>query len=203
YRLPTGLPALDARPRGDVVRCAVPASLTSQQVNAQATAVGYAGPSLLSGFWTWRIAYRTERTTPAMATSAPEGDTPATLLIPERPIPGAPLVVFAHGSVGIGPGCAPSQTGLTDAVPANTDFLVNLFSLAGYGYTVIMPDYNGFAYGQVPGYFNAEDEAHAVLDATRAAAKVLTTPPDKVVIVGHSQGGHAALAAHGYAAKYG
>ena len=42
-----------------------------------------------------------------------------------------------------------------------------------------------------------------MLDATRAAANLLPTPPDKVVIVGHSQGGHAALAAQSYAKAYG
>jgi pimeloyl-ACP methyl ester carboxylesterase len=42
-----------------------------------------------------------------------------------------------------------------------------------------------------------------VLDATRAAANLLTEMPDKVVIVGHSQGGHAALAAQTFATSYG
>ena len=83
------------------------------------------------------------------------------------------------------------------------DFPPILYRLAGYGYTVIAPDYTGFSYGQPPGYFNAEDEAHSILDATRAPAKLLTTPPAKVVFVGHSQGGHAALAAQTYAKAYG
>ena len=48
-----------------------------------------------------------------------------------------------------------------------------LYRLAGYGFTVIATDYSGFIPGQDPGYFNAEDEAHSMLDATRAAAKIL------------------------------
>jgi pimeloyl-ACP methyl ester carboxylesterase len=78
--------------------------------------------------------------------------------------------------------------------------------LAAYGYTVIIPDYAGYSYGQAPpGYFNAEDEAHAVLDATRALAQLLpaTYASDKVVFVGHSQGGHAVLSAEHYAKSYG
>jgi pimeloyl-ACP methyl ester carboxylesterase len=78
-----------------------------------------------------------------------------------------------------------------------------VYTLAGYGYTVIAPDFSGFSYGQSPGYFSAPDEAYALLDATRAAANLLPTsivPANpKVVIVGHSQGGHAALAAQALA----
>ena len=85
----------------------------------------------------------------------------------------------------------------------SSDFPASIYKLAGYGYTVIAPDYAGYSYGQPPGYFNAEDEAHSILDATRAAAQLLPAMPDKVVIVGHSQGGHAALAAQAYAHAYG
>ena len=206
YTLPTLAPYTSAN-RGDVFHCNVSESLNADAVNTLAKSYQYLGPELPSGFWTWRIAYRTERATPPGATAPVEGDTPAVLVIPEKPLPGAPLVVFAHGSVGIAPGCGPSTWDLT-TTPDQTnehDFPVNIYALAGYGYTVIMPDYPGFAYGQPPGYFSAADEAHAVLDATRAAKNVLTTQFDKVAVVGHSQGGHAAFAAQVYAdsTKYG
>lgn len=210
YTLPTLAPYTSAN-RGDVFHCNVSESVSAAEVNTLAKGYQYTGPELPSGFWTWRIAYRTERAAPATATAPVEGDTPAVLLIPDKPLPGAPLVVFAHGSVGISPGttagCMPSLTDLSKlpAAADQHDFPVNLYALAGYGYTVIMPDYPGFAYGQPPGYFSAADEAHAVLDATRAANNVLTTKFDKVAIVGHSQGGHAAFAAQVYAdsSKYG
>jgi pimeloyl-ACP methyl ester carboxylesterase len=204
YTLPTGLPAMDDTHRGDVFHCAVSESLTAELVNSRAQAYGYAGPTLASGFWTYRIGYRTLRNTPEAGGTAPEGDTAAVVAVPEKPLAGAPLVVFAHGSVGIASGCAPSKFDLSSPM-ADQDFPANMYELAGAGYTVIMPDYSGFAYGQAPGYFNAEDEAHAVLDATRAAHNLLTTAmqSDKVVIVGHSQGGHAALAAQSYAKSYG
>lgn len=207
YTLPTNLPAMDLTHRGDIFHCAVAESMTAAKVNAQLAAYNANWPNaepvnVTSGVWTYRVAYRTLRNTPAGGT-APEGDSAAYLLIPEKPIAGAPLVVFAHGSVGIAPKCAPSLLDLSSTAQ-DLDYPVNLMRMASYGYTVIAPDYSGFQYDQTPsGYFNAEDEAHSVLDATRAAAKLLPAPPDKVVIVGHSQGGHAALSAQAYAKRYG
>lgn len=208
YNLPSGLPAMDMTHRGDVIRCAVTESLTADKVNSQIAAydVNYpltVPPAATSGFWSYRVTYRTLRITPKAGGMPAEGETAAFLLIPEKPLADAPLVVFAHGSVGIAPKCAPTK--LVDLAGAadDQDYPVNLYRLAGYGYTVIAPDYSGYIGGQPPGYFNAEDEAHALLDATRAAANLLPSPPDKVVIVGHSLGGHAALSAQSYARAYG
>lgn len=205
YTLPLTLPAMDDSHRGDVFRCTVTEKLTVPEIKAQIEAynAGYANATagtVNSGFWTYRIAYRTTRNTVNDARA--EGDTAATLIIPAKPLAGAPLVVFGHGSVGFAEKCAPTRLDLTGPV-RDEDYPPMLYRLAAYGFTVIAPDYSGFAYGQPPGYFNAEDEAHAILDATRAAAKLLPTPPDKVVFVGHSQGGHAVLSAHSYAKSYG
>ena len=212
YTLPTGLPAMDMTHRGDVFHCAVTESLTAAKVNSQiddyiknmfgTTYMDTEPGNVTSGFWSYRVAFRTLRNTPKGGGTPVEGDSSAILLIPEKPLAGAPLVVFAHGSVGVAPKCAPSHLDLSAPVQ-DQDYPVSLYRLAGYGYTVIAPDYSGYSYGQPPGYFNAEDEAHAVLDATRAAANLLASPPDKVVIVGHSQGGHAALAAESFAKAYG
>jgi len=205
YQLPAGLPAMDNTHRGDVFRCATAESLSAYKVNAQINAYNTGYPNAVagkatSGFWSFRIAYRSQRNTVAAARA--EGDTAAFLLVPEKPLAGAPLVVFGHGSTGVAAKCAPSHLDLS-AAAKDEDYPSMLYRLAGAGYTVIAPDYNGFSYGQAPGYFNAEDEAHAVLDATRAAAKILKAPPAKVVFVGHSQGGHAVVAAQTYAESYG
>jgi len=207
YTLPSGLPAMDMTHRGDVFHCSIGESLTAAKVNSEINDynVGYMNTEMgnvTSGFWTYRIAYRTLRNTPTGGGTPVEGDSVADLIIPEHPIPGAPLVVWAHGSVGIAPKCAPSHQDLSGPVQ-DQDFPVSIYKLAGYGYTVIAPDYSGFSFGQPPGYFNAEDEAHAVLDATRAAANALMSPPDKVAFVGHSQGGHAVLSAQSFAKAYG
>jgi pimeloyl-ACP methyl ester carboxylesterase len=205
YTLPTGLPAMSDAHRGDVFRCAKSESLSKFKVDSQIVAynTGYVGTTAVpsvSGFWSYRIAYRSERNTVAAARA--EGDMAAYLLVPEHPLANAPLVVFGHGSVGVAAACAPTKLDLSGAVQ-DQDFPPMLYRLAGAGFTVIAPDYSGFSYNQAPGYFNAEDEAHSLLDATRAAAKILPAPPPKVVLVGHSQGGHAVVAAQTYAASYG
>ena len=202
YTLPSGLPAMDMSHRGDVFHCAVGESLTAAEVTAASAAYGSTTANATSGFWTYRVAYRTLRMTPAGGGAPAEGDSAAFLLVPDKPVAGSPLVVWAHGSVGIAPKCAPTLTDLRTPGPG-LDFPASLYKLAGYGYTVIAPDYAGFSYGQPPGYFNAEDEAHSILDATRAAAQLLPSMPDQVVVVGHSQGGHAALAAQAFAHSYG
>ncbi len=205
YTLPGGLATMDDSHRGDVFHCAITESLTKDVTNAQIAAYNVnfqttTPGTATSGFWTYRVAYRTERNTVGVARA--EGDTAAILIIPEKPLAGAPLVVFGHGSVGVAPPCRPSHLDLSTGVD-DQDYPASLMRLAGYGYTVIAPDYAGFAYGQPPGYFNAEDEAHAMLDATRAAKNLLPTMPTKVVFTGHSQGGHAALSAQTFAASYG
>lgn len=207
--LPT-LPAMDDSHRGDVFRCAVTEKLTVPEVKSQieaynenkfnTTFANLAPGNVKSGFWSYRIAYRSTRNT-VNGTRA-EGDMGAILLIPAKPLEGAPLVVFGHGSVGFAQKCAPSNLDLSAPV-SDQDYPPMLYRLAGYGYTVIAPDYAGYGWGQTPGYFNAEDEAHAVLDATRAAAKILPTPHTKVAFVGHSQGAHAMISAHSYAKAYG
>ncbi len=212
YTLPSGLPAMDMTHRGDVFHCAITESMTAAKVNSElddynSNMFGDSYPdsqsgNVTSGFWTYRVAYRTLRNTPTGGGTPIEGDTAAVVAIPEHPLAGAPLVVWSHGSVGIAPKCAPSMLDLSGPVQ-DQDFPVNIYRLAGYGYTVIAPDYSGFSYGQDPGYFNAEDEAHSVLDATRAAANILQSPPSQVVFVGHSQGGHAVLSAQSYAKAYG
>jgi hypothetical protein len=208
--LPSGLPAMDDSRRGDVFRCAVTEKLTVPEVKAQIEAFNenkfnttYANLSpgkVKSGFWSYRIAYRTTRNTVNGVRAA--GDSGAILLVPAKPIDGAPLVVFGHGSTGFATKCAPTNLDLSAPV-SDQDYPPMLLRLASYGFTVIAPDYAGYRPGEIPGYFNAEDEAHSVLDATRAAAKILPTPHTKVAFVGHSQGAHAVISAHSYAKAYG
>lgn len=210
YSLPTDLPAMDDSHRGDVFRCAKAEKLMVPEIKAQiegynenkfnTTYQNTAPGTIKSGFYSYRFAYRTTRAT--NANGRPEGDTAAILLIPAKPLEGAPVVIYGHGSTGFAAKCAPSKLDLSAQVQ-DQDYPPVLYRLAGYGYTVIAPDYAGFDYGQPPGYFNAEDEAHAILDATRAAAKILPSAPSKFAFVGHSQGGHAVLSAHSYAKAYG
>lgn len=117
-----------------------------------------------------------------------------------------PLVVFAHGTSPYGTSCAPSKLDPLQCSTTNDrdTELVTIMALASQGYSVIAPDYAGYVEGsRAPGYLLSEDEAHSVLDATRAMNKLRQKPVDKVVLLGHSQGGHAVLSAQALAKKYG
>jgi len=117
-----------------------------------------------------------------------------------------PLVVFAHGTWPYGTSCAPSKLDpLQCSTTGDNDTeLVTIMALASQGYPVIAPDYAGYVEGsRSPGYLLSEDEAHSVLDATRAMNKLRQKAVDKVVLLGHSQGGHAVLSAQALAKKYG
>jgi hypothetical protein len=212
YTLPAGLPAYDGTHRGDVIRCAPVGYLSAAQVTALLGKYAYKGAAAKSGFWMWKLAFRTERIPPDSAGAGaadPEGVSAAMLFVPDHPVANAPLVVYAHGTVGVADACAPSRYDLTMAPPMGTwDFPVNELALAGFGYSVIAPDYAGFGYGGAPGYFIAADEAHSVLDASRAAAHLLpasakVASPLSIALVGHSQGGHAVLAAQAELGTYG
>ncbi len=202
YTLPANLPAFDATHRGDVIRCAYDRYLSASEINAQMTAMGYTGPTLPSGAWLFRVAYRTERIAPAGSMTVPEGVSSGVLLMPDHPQAGGPLVLFAHASVGIGPTCAPSLLDLVAPV-AGDDHRGAVLGLAGYGWTTFVPDYAGFGFGEAPGWSVAEDEAHSVLDGTRAAKQLVPSLTGKVVFVGHSQGGHSVLSAQSFVKSYG
>lgn len=121
----------------------------------------------------------------------------AAVFIPFGPEPegGWPVIVWAHGTVGIGPDCAPS---LNTRTARDSQYLNTWLSM---GYAVVAPDYPGLGSEGVHHYLNAQSEGWSVLDSVRAA---LTEFPlkNEVVLVGQSQGAHAAFAAAGYQPTY-
>lgn len=104
---------------------------------------------------------------------------------------GWPVVSTAHGTTGIASPCAPSRS--VTAAP-------------GWGVEGVwaMTDYIGLGpVGERHAYLSKADEGNAVIDIVRAARLL----PDahasaRWVAVGHSQGGHGALAAHELAASH-
>jgi alpha-beta hydrolase superfamily lysophospholipase len=98
------------------------------------------------------------------------------------------MIAWAHGTTGVVPGCGPSQL---DKPFAN---LPAMDALLAHGWVLIASDYAGQGSVAPNPYLIGAGEAHSVLDAVRAAEKVL---PEQVnaptVVWGHSQGGHAAL----------
>lgn len=98
------------------------------------------------------------------------------------------LVAWAHGTVGIADKCALSRRDkLTSIVPFLSAFIKS-------GYAVVAPDYEGLGTPGIHPYLIGSSEGRSVLDSIRMAKNF-----DKIkvsgdsVVVGHSQGGHAAL----------
>ena len=115
----------------------------------------------------------------------------------KAPKAGWPVVTWAHGTIGIADACAPSKIGM----PAQYDQkLLNSWLKAGYA--VVRTDYEGLGTPSTHPYLIGVSEARAVLDMVRAARKLDRSLGKKVLIAGHSQGGHAALWAGSLAGKW-
>ena len=199
YADPGALPAND----GDLVRCAQDGSIAAADVDRIARTTGYTGSRLTSGFELFRLSYRTERgTMPPRA-----GFSSAVALLPTTPRAAAlPVIVVDHGTTGEAPGCPPSKESPT----GDNTYLAELgYPLVGAGYAVILPDYAGYAgfgasHNPPSGYHASADEARSTLDAARALRALRPSLfSSDVVLVGHSQGGHAVLSALALDASYG
>ncbi|HFO0272472.1 TPA: lipase family protein [Enterobacter asburiae] len=111
------------------------------------------------------------------------------------PHSGWPVVVWAHGTVGVANHCAPSLNPRSDR---DKQYLNTWLSL---GYAVIAPDYAGLGSSGLHHYLNARGEAWSVLDGIRAALKCFPLK-NEIILVGQSQGAHAAFASAGYQPEY-
>jgi pimeloyl-ACP methyl ester carboxylesterase len=108
---------------------------------------------------------------------------------------GFPVVSWAHGTTGVADVCAPSR------IPSLA--IPGLAELVAAGDVVAATDYEGLGTPGVHPYLVGESEGRSVLDAARAAARLAPARASKrVVIFGHSQGGHAALFAGQLAPTY-
>lgn len=122
-----------------------------------------------------------------------------------------PLVVLAPGTQGQGDQCAPSRmlNRLITYTPP-LGFMVEYEVLAAYsllsqGYGVVITDYEGLGTPGAHTYVNRASQAHAVLDAARAAQKLQGTKisgDGPVGAYGYSQGGGAVAAAAELAGEY-
>jgi pimeloyl-ACP methyl ester carboxylesterase len=130
--------------------------------------------------------------------TTPAGDhVPVTgvVLTPTKPPPpgGYPVVVFGHGTVGLGDPCAPSRQEPFQ-VPGAKEFL-------DAGYMVVAPDYEGLGIeGETHPYLVGEATGNNLLDGARVGKEL--GGGTKVVIFGVSQGGHATLFARQLAHDY-
>ena len=116
----------------------------------------------------------------------------------KAPKGGWPVVTWAHGTTGIADVCAPSR------LPAGTGGL-NIPMLESWiraGYAVVRTDYEGLGGPGPHPYLIGVSEGRGVLDIVRAARQLDPQLSDRVVISGHSQGGHAALWAASLVKRY-
>jgi alpha-beta hydrolase superfamily lysophospholipase len=138
---------------------------------------------LPAGIRGWRILYATtvDDTTPAIAVAIVFAAT-------DPPAGPRPVIAWEHATTGLMQKCMPSLLSLASkGIP-----LRNRIVLAGW--VVVATDYSFAEKGGPHPYLIGEGEARAALDSVRAARQMSELTLDKRMVVwGHSQGGHAAL----------
>ena len=105
-----------------------------------------------------------------------------------RPTDGWKVVVWEHGTVGIGDSCAPSNNAF------NPRFKNMAESLLKEGYVIIAPDYEGLGTAGIHPYLNLKSAANSAIYAVKAYKEHYSTQINgQWMSVGQSQGGHASL----------
>lgn len=131
-----------------------------------------------------KLEYRTqwrsgESTVATGALFVPDGEAPAE---------GWPVIAWAHGTTGVGDDC--SLTTATHRSDLEKRYLAHWL---GRGYAVVSADYPGLGSPGLHRYLDGPSAANSVVDIVRAAHRTQVPLSDRWMVVGHSQGGHAAL----------
>lgn len=197
-----GDPGSLAGERGSILKCTKDPAIAKDALEAEARKPdgplkGYDGKPFTSGARVYRVTYRTERGDDANTA----GYSSALVYVPDNPRAGTlPVIVAAHGSRGQAGVCAPSKDA-PEGANTRGDFIHQVYPLVGSGFAVIAPDYAGYANfgaaGNPPSaYASVKDIGKSILDGARALKKMFSgSLGTKVVLTGHSQGGHSALSA--------
>jgi dienelactone hydrolase len=201
---------VSGRAKGAILKCAHDTDFSAAALLAAAKADDmvsppYDGKDYTSGAHVYRVLYRTERGDPLGS----PGYSSASVYLPDTPrADQLPVVVASHGSRGQAGPCAPSKLDPA-AADVNGDFIHQVYSLVGFGFVVIAPDLAGYAnYGGAgnppSAYADAADVGKSTLDAIAALRNLLpaSSLSDRVVLTGHSQGGHTALSALALSGSY-
>lgn len=105
-----------------------------------------------------------------------------------QPADGYRVVVWEHGTVGVGDSCAPSNN------TVNPRFKILADTLLAAGYVVIAPDYEGLGTPGIHPYLNLGSEAKSAIAAVKAAKDHYGAQLNgQWMSIGQSQGGHASL----------
>lgn len=115
----------------------------------------------------------------------------AVVLIPKGTAPagGWPVIAWGHGTTGVADQCAPSNPGANLA-----GYAPLLAEIVKAGYAVVAPDYEGLGSAGIHPFLNADSEGRSVIYAVKAARDKYSLS-SRWMAAGHSQGGHAAIAA--------
>jgi Secretory lipase len=112
------------------------------------------------------------------------------------PTGGWPVIAWTHGTTGIADVCAPSW------IPRSSRDSDYLNAWLAQGYAVVATDYQGLGTPGGHPWNTVRPEAYSVLDSIRAALHAFPELSNSVVIVGQSQGAHAAISASLLATAY-
>src|SRR4051812_2525176 len=115
----------------------------------------------------------------------------------KAPKGGWPVITWAHGTTGIADRCAPTRANVLQGY----DHPLLLRWLKA-GYAIARTDYEGLGTPGAHPYLIGTSEGRSVLDVVRAARKLDPRVGKRVIISGHSQGGHAALWATALAKRW-
>lgn len=110
------------------------------------------------------------------------------------PAGGWPVITWTHGTTGLAPVCAPSldtPTGPEHPYLAGLRTLLDGF--VARGYAVVATDYEGLGTPEPHPFLQGRPNAWNALDMLRAARQVEPSLGTRYAVLGHSQGGHAAL----------
>ena len=204
YDAPGAALAADPAKRGEVLKCGADAELSKEAIATKLAEVGYKGKPPTTGARVFKIQFQTERGDEKGSAGYSSG----IVYVPTTPrADKLPVVVAARGSRGQAAACTASKFDPA-AESVNDDLYSLVYPLVGAGYAVVLPDLAGYAgYGAAGNppsvYAGAGDVGKSTLDSARAIRKLFPVLDSKVVLVGHSQGGHSALSALALAESYG
>jgi dienelactone hydrolase len=189
---PSSVPPTTAPERPPEAFYAVPDPLPPGPPGTLIRALPIAAPTVIPDSRAWAVLYHSRDfdgrdVAVSGLVVAPPGAAPAA---------GRPVVVWGHGSVGLADRCAPSHGGVKDA------FGGPVASLLQQGVVWAATDYQGLGTPGPARFAIGLSAGRAVLDAARAARGLDTGAGGRVVLHGHSEGGHAVLWAAELAPTY-
>jgi len=102
---------------------------------------------------------------------------------------GWPLISFTHGTTGVGDACAPSK---------HPNLYWDVYAwfvgrLVRDGFVVVATDYEGLGTPGLHPWLELDSEARSAVHAVSAARQLVPHTSSRWAVVGHSQGGQAAL----------